>query len=113
MLHATAINLCDSIHHEFFVQTSYYGVNDNSEEEGFVVAPNPTDGQISLRLGDLKGCAEVSVYNALGQKVDGFLLDAGSASGTTYMMPNVSNGLYYFVLRCEGVALSRKVMLKR
>lgn len=113
MLHATAINLCDSIHHEFFVQTSYYGVNDNSEEEGFVVAPNPTDGQISLRLGDLKGCAEVSVYNALGQKVDGFLLDAGSASGTTYMMPNVSNGLYYFVLRCEGVAVSRKVMLKR
>ena len=113
MLHATAINPCDSIHHEFFVQTSYYGMDDHPETEGFVVAPNPTDGQISLHFGDLKGCAEVTVYNALGQKVDGFSLDAGSASGTTYLMPNVGNGLYYFVLRCEGVTMSRKVMLKR
>lgn len=113
MLHATAINPCGSIHHEFFVQTSYYGVGDHSETDGFVVAPNPTDGLITLHFGDLKGCAEVTVYNALGQKVDELSLDASSASGTTYTMPNVSNGLYYFVMRSEGVTVSRKVMLKR
>ena len=114
MLHATAINCCDSIHHEFFVQTSYYGVDDYyPATDGIVVAPNPTDGRLSLHFGDLKGFYEVTVYNALGQKVDEFSLDAGLANGTTYLMPNVSNGLYYFVLRGEGVTVSRKVMLKR
>ena len=113
MLHATAINACDSIHHEFFVQTSYYDVDDHTEMDGFAVFPNPTDGQLNMRFGKWEGRVEVSVYNTLGQKVDAFVLDTALCKETTYSMHNLSEGLYYFVLKGDAMAITRKVMLKR
>ena len=113
MLHATAINGCDSIHHEFFVQTSYYDVDDHTETGRFEVFPNPTHGQLTLYFDEWEGCVEVSIYNTVGQKVDRFALDADVCKEMTYSMPNLSNGLYYFVLKGETMAATRKVMLQR
>ena len=114
MLHATAINSCDSVHETFFVQTSYYDVDESSDAGTFGVFPNPTEGRLTLHWGDeLKGGAEVSVYNALGQKVDAFPVAAGDVRQMSYLMPNWRDGLYYFVLKYDAMTVTRKVMLKR
>ena len=113
LLHATAINNCDSIHETFSIQTSYYDVGENAEGFGFEVFPNPTTGQLTLRFGELNGIIEVLVYNALGQKVDVFSLNAHGSKETTYLMSNLINGLYYIVVQGEGTTMTRKVMLER
>lgn len=112
-LHAWAINRCDTIHEEFFIQTSYYDVDENAQDADFVIAPNPTDGELSLRFGDMNSLVEICVYNSLGQRVDAFSVDTSSCKEMTYMLPKLKNGLYYFVIKCNGALLTRKVMLMR
>ena len=97
----------------FSIQTSYYNVDENDGSLGFEVFPNPTKGQLTLRFGELNGIVEILVYNTLCQKVDAFSLDASVCKETTYNLPGFDSGLYYFVLRSEGVSAARKVMLER
>ena len=59
----------------FFIQTSYYDVDDNMDSPGFLVFPNPTKGSLTLRFGAMEGPAEVLVYNVLWQKVDALSFD--------------------------------------
>ncbi len=113
MLHATAINNCDSIHETFFIQTSYYGVDDNQKNECFEVFPNPTTGQLILRFDGLEGRFEVRIFDAMGQKIDAFPVEPSRGREMTYLMPNLGEGLYYFVLMGEEKRVARKVILKR
>lgn len=112
-LHAWAVNRCDTVYQEFFVQTSYYDVEENAHDAGFMIAPNPTDSFVTLHFGDLQGMAEIEVYNSQGQKVDGFVVDMGSSDERIYSMAEMRNGLYYFVLKTDGRTLTRKVALFR
>ena len=112
-LHATAINRCDTIHEEFFIKTSYYGVNESIGDEDFTVSPNPSDGHFTLHFGDLAGRVDVAVYNTLGQKVDAFSVDTNLRKEMAYTLPDLKNGLYYFVMNCNGASVTRKVMLVR
>lgn len=112
-LHAMAINRCDTVHEEFFIKTSYYDVGETDESHGFEVSPNPTNGNVTLHFGALKGRAEVLVYNSLGQKMDVFSVDTNLCQEKAYAMPNLKNGLYYFVLNCNGASVTRRVMLLR
>ncbi len=113
MLHAWAINRCDTVHEEFFVQTSYYGLEESAEEHGFAVYPNPSDGQLTLQFDEMFGLVEVKVYNSLGQLVDKFSADASLCQKMAYVMPDKSNGLYYFVMNAKGKTVMRKVSLMR
>ena len=113
MLHATAINYCDSIHQEFFVQTSYYGVDEQEDAVAFDVFPNPTDGSLNLRWTEMEGCDEIEVYNVLGQKVDVVPVDAKRQKEANYNMSELKDGTYYFVLKGDAKAVARKVLLKR
>lgn len=112
-LHAWAINRCDTIHEEFFIQTSYYGVDESAEEQGFTLYPNPSDGQLTLHFGDTDGWVEIIVFNDLGQVVDTFSVDASQCCEMTYLTPDLSNGLYYFVMKNNGVIRTRRVLLAR
>ena len=112
-LHAWTINRCDTVHEEFFIQTSYYDVDENLQDAGFSVIPNPTDGNMTLRFGEMEGVAEICVYNSLGQKVDGFSINTDLYEEMPYLMLDLKNGLYYFVMKCNGSLLTRKVMLVR
>lgn len=113
MLHAWAINSCDTVHEEFFIQTSYYDVDENAQNAAFVMAPNPSQGMVTLCFDQLQGRAEVHVFNSLGQKVDAFIIDEIQDRQMTYLMPDVPNGLYCFVVKTKGGALIRKLILKR
>ena len=112
-LHAWAVNRCDTVHEEFFIQTSYYDVEETTENLGFEVAPNPTNGNVTLHFGGLNGMVEVLVYNSLGQKMDAFSVDASMCHEKDYVMPNLKNGLYFFVLNSNGARVTRRVMLSR
>ena len=112
-LHAWAINRCDTIHEEFFIQTSYYDVEENVERDGFAVAPNPTDGNMVLHFDEGQGMCEVQVFNAQGQQMDSFVLDLDQHREFAYVMPECRNGLYYFVIKCEGRTMTQKIMLSR
>ncbi len=112
-LHAWAVNRCDTVHETFFIQTSYYGMEENEQDSDFVIAPNPTDGNLTLHFGDLQGRVEVQVFNSLGQKMDAFVEEEGLNHETPYSMSDFKNGLYYFVINNKGRVLTQKVMLSR
>ena len=112
-LHAWAINRCDTIHQEFFIQTSYYGLEEDESSSGFMIAPNPTDGSFNVYLDDVQGHAEIEVFNGIGQKVDAFPVDGSRCKMASYTMPDVPNGMYYLVLKSEKKTGIRKVLLQR
>ena len=112
-LHAWAMNRCDTVHEEFFIQTSYFDVEENAQNDGFEIAPNPTNGNLNLCFGDLQGLVEVEVFNNLGQKVDAFALEVVQGKEMNYLMPNVPDGLYYIVLKSETRKGIRKLLLQR
>ena len=113
MLHAWVINRCDTVHEEFFIQTSYYDVEEMTESLGIDVSPNPTDGTVTLYFGKSNGMVEVLVYNSVGQKVDAFSVDTNLYHEKVYVMPNLKSGTYYFVLNFNGAKVSKKVILLR
>jgi hypothetical protein len=112
-LHAWAYNRCDTIHEEFFIQTSYYDVDDNMQEDGFEIAPNPTAGSVTLHFGGLNGPVEIQVFNSMGQRLDVFSVDASSCREQRYDMTEMKNGLYLFVVKNKDKCLTRKVTLSR
>ena len=113
MLHAWAINGCDTIHQAFQIQTSYYDVGETEEKEVFEVVPNPSSGQVTLHFGEVQGRVEIRLFNGLGQLVDAFAEDASACKERIYMMPNVSNGLYFFVMKADKSTWVRKLCLMR
>ena len=113
MLRATAINPCDTIIEEFFIRTSYHGVGEEAENQCFDVFPNPSNGSVTLRFGDLTGWAQIEVYNGFGQKADVMEVDVTNCKKITYNISHLQDGVYYFVMRNQGRVLTRKVALVR
>ena len=113
MLHVKAINSCDTICQSFPIQTSYFGEEEMEEKVAFEVLPNPTKGQVTLQFGEIQERVELQVLNSLGQLVDAFAMDAGVCKERTYVMPDVSNGLYFFVMKAEKSTWVRKLCLMR
>lgn len=113
MLHVWVVNSCDTIHQEFFIQTSYFDVDEMEGQQDFMVAPNPTDGDLMLHFDNMQGMVELQVVNAQGQMVDAFAVDADVCKAMSYSMSHLSNGLYYFVLKNNGRLLTQKVLMVR
>ena len=113
MLHAWVINRCDTIQQDFFIQTSYHGVGEEAENQCFDVLPNPSNGSVTLRFGDLTGWAQIEVYNGFGQKADVVEVDVTDCKKITYNISHLQDGVYYFVMRNQGRVLTRKVALVR
>lgn len=113
LLHCTTVNVCDSIHHDFSLRTTYFDVEETIGEECFTISPNPSNGNMVLCFQDLSGKAEITVVNSQGQRVDTFIMDVTGCREMTYKMPNVGNGLYYVVLETGGKRMARKVAIVR
>lgn len=110
-LHAWVVNRCDSIHEEFFIQTSYYDVGENNQDVGFEVIPNPTNGEVNLLFGDLQGRVGVLVYNGMGQEVESFMMEVDGNQSYVYDMRSLPDGIYLLVAKHMGNTWIRKVVL--
>lgn len=110
VLHAWAVNQCDTVHQEFSIHTSYFGLEATEGDEGFTVAPNPTQGDVTLHFAPASGQVAVSLFDAYGRKVDEFLVDADRCREQVYRMPDGAQGLYYFVAKTEGRTFVRKLV---
>lgn len=113
MLHASVVNRCDTVTKDFAVKTTYFGTDENAENDRLTVSPNPTNGHLTLRLDGLAGRVEVGVYKSSGQRVDAFVVDAGASNVYDYTLPDECNGLYLLVLRNNGTTWVRKVAVIR
>ena len=110
-LHAWTVNRCDSIHEEFFIQTSYYDVGEGQQNMGFDVLPNPTNGAVTLQLGGMQGRVEVQVYNGVGQKVETLNVEADINPSHTFDMGAYPGGIYLLVAKHMGKTWKKKVVL--
>lgn len=113
MLHATVVNRCDSVTESFAVKTTYFGADENADNDRFTISPNPSNGHFTLRLDGVEGVAEVDVYKSSGQKVDSFVVDADASNVFDYTLPDACSGLYLLVLRNNGAKWVRKVSVVR
>lgn len=112
-LHAWVINRCDTVHEEFVIQTSYFGVDESCASQNFEVSPNPTSGEILLHLENMEGWVEFELFNAFGQKVDAFAVDADLDRKKTYSLHSLPDGVYLFVVKNKKDVWQRKVVLVR
>lgn len=112
-LSATAINRCDTIREEFFILTSYYAIGEDSADQAFEVFPNPTGGEVVLHHWGLEGMAEFEVFDASGQKLDSFKMDADTGHQWSYDMRPLPEGVYLFVVRNQGRTWTKKVVLSK
>lgn len=112
-LHATAINRCDSVTVDFFIKTSYFGVEDDEEAIGFTVTPNPTNGEVTLHFEDLMGEAEIELYDFRGTLLERKRWSIMNPSErVAWSITNPKPGLYFLKAKtAKGVAV-KKIVIK-
>ena len=93
MLHAVAVNVCDSIKQDFFIQTSYFGIEETVDNKGVMIFPNPTDGEFTLHLDGWKGNITIEIFDDQGRKV--MQQSKESDNLQTIRLKDCRKGLYY------------------
>ena len=93
MLHAVAVNVCDSIKQDFFIQTSYFGIEETVDNKGVMISPNPTDGEFTLHLDGWKDNITIEVFDNQGRKV--MQQSKESDNLQTIRLKDCRKGLYY------------------
>jgi hypothetical protein len=90
------------------------------DTEPFTAFPNPTTGSVAFRFFVSKPSnASIDIINTVGtviQQIDFGLVDGnktGSWDGKTRDQSEVSNGLYFVILRTESKATALKLTVKR
>ena len=98
-----------------YLKSSFFGLDEQeSSTARFDVAPNPNNGQMTLRFENMAGKVNVKVYD-----IHGILLDSKDFYNTlenndlNYGLAFPAEGVYLFVATTEGVVLTRKVVVTR
>lgn len=111
MLRATVINECATITKEFLIQTTYFDIDENIDNELFTITPNPNAGDFTLHFSTVLGQVEVTLYDVQGRQV-------ACQSGRTvdefhWNLEGLPSGMYYVKAVSEGKSLVRKVVINR
>ena len=114
-LTATAINECGSTSVTHWLECTFYGIEEGTENLGNVdIVPNPNNGQMTLNFERLTGNVNVKVYNMSGELIDSFETRNGMGNSTmTYNMKQRSDGIYYFVFTGKEGTITKKVVVTR
>ena len=111
MLRATVVNSCDMITEEFPIQTTYFDVDENTEDEMLTIVPNPNHGDFTIHFESMQGRFEVVLFDAQGRQV---ACQTGAASnGLHWNLQGLSSGLYFVKVVSEGKSWVRKVWINR
>ena len=109
-LHATVFNGCDTVSQEFFIQTSYFGVDESDDEGWLVVTPNPNAGEFTVGFGTMQGRVEVTIYDAQGRQVE---RRSGRAEDAQWSWSGLPSGLYFVSAIANGKSCACKVLVNR
>ena len=111
MLHASIVNKCGNAEEEFFIQTSYFGVEESVDNEWFAIVPNPNNGAFTIDFGTMHGQVEVSVYDAHGRQVGS---QSGNAEeGLRWNLEGLPSGLYLVRAMAEGKSCVCKLLINK
>ena len=111
MLHATVYNTCDVISQDFFIQTTYFSVEETTDKAWFVVSPNPSTGDFTIDFGTTQGQVEVTIYDVQGRQMD---RRSGSAEdGFQWSWTGMRSGLYFVKAVADGKCCTRKILINR
>jgi hypothetical protein len=95
------------------INISTVTVNPNLKEAGFLVTPNPTNGEISVQFyPHPAGLQSISIYNVSGQEVAKMVLPAGEV-GTNVFNFNLRNdaaGMYIVKAVFDNKTLTKKIV---
>lgn len=111
MLRATVSNSCDVITQEFSLQTSYFGVEESFDEDGFSLVPNPNTGVFTLYFGTLQEQVEVTVYDMQGRQLACRL--GRAVDELHWNLEGLPSGMYFVKVVANGKCLARKMMINR
>lgn len=110
MLHAAACNICDTIRRDFSLKTTYFGVDENTDNEWFAVVPNPNTGDFTIDFGALQGQVEVTIYDVQGRLV---ACKSGLASDKFHWnLEGMPSGLYLIKAVTDGKSCVRRVLIR-
>lgn len=111
MLHAISCNVCDTVRQDFFIQTSYFGIEENDDNEWFAVVPNPNKGSFTLDFSILQGQFEVTIYDVQGRQVA--CQSVRASDGFHWHLEGLPSGLYLVRAVSDGRNYVCKVMINR
>lgn len=112
MLRATVINGCATITKEFFIQTSYFDVEENNKDKGwFTIMPNPNSGDFTLHFDRALGQVEVTIYDEKGRQVA--CQSVRASDEFHWHLEELPSGMYFVKAVSDGKSLVRKVMINR
>lgn len=79
----------------------------NSENSAVVVAPNPTNGILTVKMETLKTPTEFRIYNSLGA-----LIKQSNLEGTTTKidLSSFASGIYFLKFNIESQEVSKKIV---
>lgn len=88
------------------------GINEKSFEGAFKLYPNPSSGEVIIKIGDefVGNAIEANLYNLLGEEVP-VQVDFSTASTVTINLNEQSNGIYFLRIRYRGETFSKKLSL--
>ena len=111
LLTATLYNECGETTASFWIRTTYYGTEENSEAEVNII-PNPNNGNMTITLDNTNSDANVTVFDLKGNVIDNFVIDNAYRS-YKYDIRTQSVGVYYFRITTGGVTKTKKVIVTR
>ncbi|MCP4121497.1 MAG: T9SS type A sorting domain-containing protein [Bacteroidetes bacterium] len=97
------------------IDGSWVGIEDLVDiASGITIYPIPTSGQITLSFDeDLEITGPITIYDALGQKVDEMYIDWIKGNTITKDLSNYNNGIYLFSMQTNGQTLVRNIVVAR
>ena len=105
---ATAYNECGSHTYTFWIHTSYYDIDENSQGNSINILPNPNNGKMNFEFNDFKGEAMVKVFDNNGNLVETFNIDR---KNFRYEMAPKASGTYHFVITHDGKVTTKRIVI--
>lgn len=110
-----AVNRCsgnNGVVAKYWLKPSFYGVEEDSNPAMVDVIPNPNNGNMELRFGNMEGKVDAKVYNATGTLLDSFEIHVTQNNDTyNYTTDRLPNGVCFFVFNDGKKTVTKKVVI--
>ncbi|MBK7668657.1 MAG: T9SS type A sorting domain-containing protein [Sphingobacteriaceae bacterium] len=83
-------------------------INETNFANSFLISPNPSNGQITIKVAEITGSCDLSVHNLLGELVFSETIKEKS----TGINLNLKTGLYFVSLDNKGQKAIRKIIVE-